>query len=238
MAAKATKGKPKTDDESEEKDGKDGAQSAASKKRRLAGRTLVLFIILPFVLLLGGGAAAHFMGLTAALMGGGDHEEAEADDGHGAKAASGHGAKADSGHGAKADSGHGAKKAEAPKSSGHGEAAKGGGHGAKPAAGSGGAVFYALPEMIVNLNSTGRRSNFLKISVSLELAQSGDIARIEAVMPRIVDNFQTYLRELRVEDLRGSSGLFRLREELLARVSVAAAPAKINDILFKEMLVQ
>jgi flagellar FliL protein len=99
-------------------------------------------------------------------------------------------------------------------------------------------VFYNLPEMLVNLNTAGRRTSFLKISVSLELENAGDIPRIEAVMPRIVDNFQIYLRELRVEDLRGSAGLYRLREELLARVNNAAQPARVNDVLFKEMLVQ
>jgi flagellar FliL protein len=57
-------------------------------------------------------------------------------------------------------------------------------------------------------------------------------------MPRIVDNFQIYLRELRVDDLRGSGGIYRLREELLARVNAAVAPVKVNDVLFKEMLVQ
>ncbi len=101
------------------------------------------------------------------------------------------------------------------------------------------AVFYNLPELLVNLNvSQGRRSNFLKISLSLELDDAGDIPRVEAVLPRIVDAFQTYLRELRPEDLRGSAGLFRLREELMVRVNASASPAKVNDVLFKEMLVQ
>ena len=57
-------------------------------------------------------------------------------------------------------------------------------------------------------------------------------------MPRIMDNFQVYLRELRIEDLKGSAGMYRLREELLTRVNAAAAPAKIQDVLFKEILVQ
>jgi flagellar FliL protein len=100
------------------------------------------------------------------------------------------------------------------------------------------AVFMNLPEMIVNLDSGGRRANFLKINIALEVASATDVPRIEAVMPRIVDNFQVYLRALRVEDLRGSAGMFRLREELLARVNTAAQPARINDVLFREMLVQ
>jgi len=100
------------------------------------------------------------------------------------------------------------------------------------------AVFYDLPDLLVNLNTTGRKPSFLKLSVSLELERAQDLPRLQAVMPRIVDNFQVYLRELRVEDLRGSAGIYRLREELLTRVNAATAPAKIVDVLFREMLVQ
>ena len=46
------------------------------------------------------------------------------------------------------------------------------------------------------------------------------------------------LREMRVEDLSGSAGIYRLREELLDRVNVAARPVVVNDVLFREMLVQ
>ncbi len=103
---------------------------------------------------------------------------------------------------------------------------------------AGQAVFLDLPELLVNLNTGGRKSSYLKIRVALELESETDIPRIERLMPRIMDNFQVYLRELRVDDLKGSAGMYRLREELLARVSAAAAPAQVNDVLFKEMLVQ
>lgn len=99
-------------------------------------------------------------------------------------------------------------------------------------------VYFQLPDMLVNLNTTGRKVHYLKISVSLELEKQEDVRVVQTAMPRIVDNFQVYLRELRVEDLRGSAGLYRLREELLVRVNKAAAPAKVNDVLFKEMLIQ
>ena len=99
-------------------------------------------------------------------------------------------------------------------------------------------VFYDLPEILVNLNSEGRRQNFLKIKVSLELTAQTDIPVVEAVMPRVIDNFQVYLRELRVDDLNGSEGMLRLREELLDRVNAVVKPAKVKDVLFKEMLVQ
>lgn len=100
------------------------------------------------------------------------------------------------------------------------------------------AVFLDLEEMMVNINTGGRKSTFLKIKVALELENPADIEKIRLVMPEIIDNFQVYLRELRIEDLKGSAGMYRLREELLIRVSAAAAPIVVNDVLFKEMLVQ
>lgn len=99
-------------------------------------------------------------------------------------------------------------------------------------------VFFELPEMLVNLNSTGRRPNFLKMRVSLELTNEKDISRVREFSPRIIDNFQVYLRELRAEDLTGSAGIYRLREELLARVNSAVRPTKVKDVLFRDMLVQ
>ena len=92
--------------------------------------------------------------------------------------------------------------------------------------------------MLVNLNSSGRKTGYLKISVSLEVGSEEDFTRLDLVLPRIVDDFQVYLRELRIEDLHGSAGLQRLREELYMRVSNAAAPTVVRDVLFREMLVQ
>jgi len=101
------------------------------------------------------------------------------------------------------------------------------------------AVFYDdLPDMLVNLNTGGKKSSFLKLHVSFQLESEEDKAKMKAVQSRIVDTFQTYLRELRLEDLKGSAGLYRLREELLARVNAAVAPVKVDDVLFTEMLVQ
>jgi flagellar protein FliL len=99
-------------------------------------------------------------------------------------------------------------------------------------------AFLELPEILVNLASTGRKTSFLKLAVQLEVESPEDANKVKAVLPRLIDSFQVYLREMRVEDLKGSAGMYRLREELLGRVNAAAAPVKVSDILFKEMLVQ
>jgi flagellar FliL protein len=101
------------------------------------------------------------------------------------------------------------------------------------------AVFYDdLPDMLVNLNTGSRKSSFLKLHVSLQIENEEDKAKVKLVQARIIDTFQTYMRELRLEDLKGSAGLYRLREELLMRVNAAVAPVKVDDVLFTEMLVQ
>ena len=99
-------------------------------------------------------------------------------------------------------------------------------------------TFFEVPDLIVNLNTDIRKSTFLKIKISLEIANSADTDVINQMLPRIVDNFQVYLRELRIQDLQGSAGMYRLREELLRRVNIAVRPARVKDVLFKEMLVQ
>ena len=70
-------------------------------------------------------------------------------------------------------------------------------------------VFYDLPEMLVNLNTRGNQRSCLKIRVSLELDDRAAVERLDALQPRIIDNFQVYLRELRAEDLSGSAGVYR-----------------------------
>ncbi|HVY58791.1 MAG TPA: flagellar basal body-associated protein FliL [Xanthobacteraceae bacterium] len=101
------------------------------------------------------------------------------------------------------------------------------------------AVFVDMPEVLVNLANTGNdRTQYLKIKVVLELPDQTLMQQIQPVMPRVMDTFQTYLRELRPTDLEGSAGLYRLKEELTRRVNAAIAPSRINAVLFKEIVVQ
>lgn len=101
------------------------------------------------------------------------------------------------------------------------------------------AVFVDLPEVLVNLSNTGGdRTQYLKVKVVLELPDQLLMQQIQPVMPRVLDTFQTYLRELRPTDLDGSSGLYRLKEELTRRVNAAIAPNKVSAVLFKEIVVQ
>lgn len=101
------------------------------------------------------------------------------------------------------------------------------------------AVFLDVPEVLVNLSTTGgERTQYLKVKIVLELADAALTSQIQTVMPRVMDAFQTYLRELRPTDLDGSAGLYRLKEELTRRVNAAISPGRVNAVLFKEIVVQ
>ncbi len=102
------------------------------------------------------------------------------------------------------------------------------------------AFFFDLPEITVNLaGAPGQeRPAYLRLKLALEVEDQKIIAEIQPLMPRVLDNFQIFLRELRPTDLEGSAGLYRLKEELLRRVNASIYPARIEAILFKDVLVQ
>jgi flagellar FliL protein len=183
------KAKGKDEDEFDPKDGEDGgaegapAEGEASPKKKLSGRTIVLFIALPAVALIAlGVGACFFLGVF-----GGSKD---------------------------------AKTASAEAAAEH-------------------AVFFDMPELLVNMTGgTDKPENMLKLSLSLELPNAEATAKVQAAMPRIIDSAQVFLRELRLDDLQGSAGMLRLREELLRRIDAAVAPVEVRDVLFKEIIVQ
>lgn len=181
----------------------------------------LLFIIAPVALLVlgGGGAAAFFMlqpkpaaaeGEEAAA---GDHGEAEKAGGHEAEK------KGGGGHGA-------APEGEADPSLG------------KISEGPDGVTFLTLPDMVVNIQSPDGRPTVMKLGLTLEMHDADLAYRLQGEMPRLQDMFQGFLRELRPEDLAGSAGSYQLRAEILRRVNLVAAPAKVDAVLIEEMLVQ
>jgi flagellar FliL protein len=103
---------------------------------------------------------------------------------------------------------------------------------------TGAPVYVDVPEMVANLNTGTRKPSYVKITVRIEVPDLSDADKVRTAMPRVQDVIQTYLREMRPDELRGSAGVYRLREELLVRANAAVAPAKIDDILFIQMLIQ
>lgn len=217
--------KKEKEDEKDEKDadteGGEAGEGEGGEAAEGGGfdlKKIILFIVVPLLLLAGGGGAGlYFTGMLDGLLG--KTAEQPMLDEHGNPVLDEHGQPVM------------AKKEEEA----HGEKKGGGGHGEE---GEGSSAFLAIPTMIVNLNTQDGNPRYLRLTVQLELENPEDKAAVEAVIPRVVDQFQTYLRELRVKDLRGSAGIYRLQMELLWRVNQAVAPSKIKDVLFQEILIQ
>jgi flagellar FliL protein len=109
--------------------------------------------------------------------------------------------------------------------------------GAQIAEGPDGVVFYTPPDIVVNMQTADGRPTFLKLKLTLELPDQATADTLDEDMPRLQDMFQTFLRELRPEDLAGSQGSYQLRMEIQRRVNLVIAPAKINTVLIEEMLI-
>lgn len=99
-------------------------------------------------------------------------------------------------------------------------------------------VFYKLDDIIVNLNTADSQSRFLKIGITLQLTNKETILKLDNSLPIVKDLIQSYLRELRPQDLNGSAGLYRMKDELLLRLNEIMSPSKIVDVLFRDILVQ
>ncbi len=119
-----------------------------------------------------------------------------------------------------------------------------GGGGGKPEPGAAtvkegpdGVVSYTLPDIVVNMQTADGRPTFLKLKLTFELADEHAVEILNPNMPRLQDMFQTFLRELRPEDLQGSQGSYQLRMEILRRVNLVVAPTKVNAVLIEEMLI-
>ncbi|WP_300574253.1 flagellar basal body-associated FliL family protein [Phenylobacterium sp.] len=190
-------------------DGAEGAEDGegAPAKKKLPLKLLIIGGVAALVVLGGGGAAA-FIFLKPKPAAEGEHAEAKAD--------------------------HGKEKKEKGKEGEHAEAPE------SPAVirpGPEGVVFYTLPDIVVNMQTAEGKATFLKLKLTLELPDGTVTEELDPNLPRLQDMFQTFLRELRPEDLSGSQGSYQLRMEILRRVNLVIAPAKVNAVLIEEMLI-
>lgn len=196
------------DTEDENAGATEGEGDEGSGKKGFDARKIILFVVLPLLVLAGVGGGLYFTGFLDAYL-----KPAPAAEGE-EHAAEEHPAEE---HAAPADE-------HAPAGDGHGGAS---------------GSFVEIPAMIVNLSSDdGEDQRYLRLTVQLELKDPTKKPAVEAIIPRVIDQFQTYLREVRIQDLRGSAGIYRLQMELLWRVNQAAAPVEIKDVLFQEILIQ
>lgn len=98
-------------------------------------------------------------------------------------------------------------------------------------------VYVFDDRLIVQIYAANGAPHLLSLELELEIADPAIAAVLDARMGRVLDGYAAFLRELSPDDLAGSAGLHRVRLELLRRTNLAIAPARVEAVLIKQMLV-
>ncbi|OOY26043.1 hypothetical protein BMI91_06575 [Thioclava sediminum] len=122
-----------------------------------------------------------------------------------------------------------------------GSAAEPAGHGASGAAGAD--ALLDFDDIVVNITETTAdgtpAARYLKIHLALVYPESPDAeAKMAEKKPFIRDTFTGFLRQMTVEDLRGSIGLIKLKAELLKRARAVVGDDTPSEILISDLVVQ
>ncbi|MEQ8405117.1 MAG: flagellar basal body-associated FliL family protein [Oceanicaulis sp.] len=92
--------------------------------------------------------------------------------------------------------------------------------------------------MTVNITDAEGRtlSMVLEFAVVFTEEQVGALLDNEQVQLRLTATINEFLRTLRVEDLDGSMGNFRVKAEMLRRTNLVIAPKRADDVLILNMV--
>ncbi len=206
--------KPKTPDAAPGAEGAEGQEGEAAAPK---GKKKLVIIIIAVLFLIGAVVGGLF---AAGILGGSKPAVTKSVDAENSE------------DGEHADAGE-SHDEEDEAEEGHGKKGKKGG---KPAPRK--PVFFDLPDIIVNLNSPTPRPHFINLKLTLEVVGQSNVKKIEDQMPRVIDSFNGYLREIRKEDLQGSAGMYRLENELMLRLEKLFGKGVVIDILFREIIIQ
>lgn len=96
------------------------------------------------------------------------------------------------------------------------------------------ASFVPLPALVVNL--PGEEQRFLRFAGQLEVAPE-DLDEVTALIPRVADVLNGYLRAVEPAEVEDPAALLRLRAQMLRRVQVVAGGDRVRDLLVMEFVV-
>ncbi|RYH09932.1 flagellar basal body-associated protein FliL [Tropicimonas sp. IMCC6043] len=101
-------------------------------------------------------------------------------------------------------------------------------HGAPPVA------FVPIDPILVSLAGSGSPRH-LRFRAQIETSP-GQQDAIVAIMPRILDVLNSYLRAVSTEDLERETALIRLRAQMLRRIQLVSGDREVRDLLVTEFV--
>jgi flagellar FliL protein len=95
-------------------------------------------------------------------------------------------------------------------------------------------AFIPIQPLIINLGRDGANTH-LRFQAQLEVPKAS-AAEVEAVLPRVVDVLNSYLRAVGPAELENPAALVRLRAQMLRRVQVVTGGGRVRDLLIMEFV--
>ena len=95
-------------------------------------------------------------------------------------------------------------------------------------------AFVEIDPITISLNAS-QSVTHLRFRAQLEVNADHE-REVSAVLPRVTDVLNSYLRALELEDLTGPLALVRLRAQMLRRVQVITGKGRVRDLLIMEFV--
>jgi flagellar FliL protein len=95
-------------------------------------------------------------------------------------------------------------------------------------------TFVPIQPLVINVGANGA-DRFLRFQAQLEVRPE-DENDVAALMPRIVDVLNGYLRAVEVSELEKRAALVKLRAQMLRRIQVVTGEGRVRDLLIMEFV--
>jgi flagellar FliL protein len=95
-------------------------------------------------------------------------------------------------------------------------------------------AYVPVDPLLVTL-AGGSGTRHLRFRAQLEVASKHE-SDVVAVLPRVVDVLNSYLRALETSDLEAPAALVRLRGQMLRRVQIVTGREQVRDLLVMEFV--
>lgn len=98
-------------------------------------------------------------------------------------------------------------------------------------------VNFDFPQIRTDLRTGKCRASIIRFEFAVQLS-SNDLVAITEMKPQIIDSVRTHLRDLERTELVGRDGTLRLKSDLAEIINNAIRPAQIQNVVFKEFILQ
>lgn len=95
-------------------------------------------------------------------------------------------------------------------------------------------AFVPIDPLVINLG-TGSANRHLKFRAELEVEPDAE-REVTAILPRVTDVLNGYLRAISIAELEERTALIKLRAQMLRRIQIVTGEGRVRDLLIMEFV--